>query len=142
MKPLLARSAPPPPPSGRRGPGGGGHGAGSAHPSFAADLSSRWVHPACPARILLWPRPSSTSTPSPFPGSDERMSDAPPPPMIPPPPAPRAVVRVVLLGYMTAGKSTVGQALARRLEWRILDFGVESEQRQGHRNGAPVRGGA
>lgn len=41
------------------------------------------------------------------------------------------VVRVVLLGYMTAGKSTVGAALARRLEWRYLDFDVEIEHRAG-----------
>ncbi|HEX8906607.1 MAG TPA: shikimate kinase [Longimicrobiaceae bacterium] len=40
-------------------------------------------------------------------------------------------MRVVLLGYMTAGKSTVGQALARRLEWRFLDFDVEIEAREG-----------
>lgn len=64
-----------------------------------------------------------------------RMTDAPPPPIdappAPPPPGPRPVVRVVLLGYMTAGKSTVGQSLARRLEWRFLDFDVEIERREG-----------
>ncbi|HEX6746305.1 MAG TPA: shikimate kinase [Longimicrobium sp.] len=58
------------------------------------------------------------------------MTDAPPPP-IAPPSAPRPIVRVVLLGYMTSGKSTVGQALARRLEWRFLDFDVEIERREG-----------
>jgi shikimate kinase len=42
-----------------------------------------------------------------------------------------AIERVVLLGYMTSGKSTVGQALARRLEWDFLDFDVEIEQREG-----------
>jgi shikimate kinase len=41
------------------------------------------------------------------------------------------IERVVLLGYMTSGKSTVGQALARRLEWGFLDFDVEIEQREG-----------
>lgn len=41
------------------------------------------------------------------------------------------IERVVLLGYMTSGKSTVGQALARRLEWRFLDFDVEIERRAG-----------
>lgn len=41
------------------------------------------------------------------------------------------VVRVVLLGYMTSGKSTVGAALARRLEWQYLDFDVEIERREG-----------
>ncbi|HEX2201763.1 MAG TPA: shikimate kinase [Longimicrobium sp.] len=47
------------------------------------------------------------------------------PELLPPP------VRVVLLGYMTSGKSTVGAALARRLEWRFLDFDVEIERREG-----------
>jgi shikimate kinase len=45
------------------------------------------------------------------------------------------IERVVLLGYMTSGKSTVGQALARRLEWQFLDFDVEIE----HRAGATVK---
>lgn len=47
-------------------------------------------------------------------------------------PRPRlAISRVVLLGYMCSGKSTVGQALARRLEWSYLDFDVEIERRGG-----------
>jgi shikimate kinase len=46
------------------------------------------------------------------------------------PPFP-GVHRVVLLGYMASGKSTVGAALARRLEWSFLDFDVEIEQREG-----------
>jgi shikimate kinase len=41
------------------------------------------------------------------------------------------VGRVVLLGYMCSGKSTVGAALARRLEWSYLDFDVEIERREG-----------
>lgn len=41
------------------------------------------------------------------------------------------IERVVLLGYMTSGKSSVGQALARRLEWEFLDFDVEIEHRAG-----------
>jgi len=41
------------------------------------------------------------------------------------------IVRVVLLGYMCSGKSTVGEALARRLEWRFVDFDVEIEHREG-----------
>jgi shikimate kinase len=45
---------------------------------------------------------------------------------------PAAALRVVLLGYMCSGKSTVGEALARRLEWRFLDFDVEIERREGH----------
>jgi shikimate kinase len=42
----------------------------------------------------------------------------------------RRVKRIVLLGYMCAGKSTVGDALARRLEWDFLDFDVEIERRE------------
>jgi shikimate kinase len=48
-----------------------------------------------------------------------------------PPRPPLAIGRVVLLGYMCSGKSTVGQALARRLEWSYLDFDVEIERRGG-----------
>ncbi|HEX2189863.1 MAG TPA: shikimate kinase [Longimicrobiaceae bacterium] len=51
-------------------------------------------------------------------------------PEIAPRPRP-AVARVVLLGYMASGKSTVGEALARRLEWDYLDFDVEIERREG-----------
>lgn len=47
------------------------------------------------------------------------------------PPPPLVVSRVVLLGYMTSGKSTVGAAVARRLEWSFLDFDVEIERREG-----------
>ncbi|HVG44618.1 MAG TPA: shikimate kinase [Longimicrobium sp.] len=46
-------------------------------------------------------------------------------------PAPHPVDRVVMLGYMTSGKSTVGAAVARRLEWGFLDFDVEIERRAG-----------
>ena len=47
------------------------------------------------------------------------------------PPAPQPVERVVMLGYMASGKSTVGAAVARRLEWGFLDFDVEIERREG-----------
>ena len=40
------------------------------------------------------------------------------------------IERVVLLGYMCSGKSTVGQSLARRLDWQFLDFDVEIERRE------------
>jgi shikimate kinase len=49
----------------------------------------------------------------------------------PPPPGRIPIRRVVLLGYMCSGKSTVGAALARRLEWSYLDFDVEIEHREG-----------
>ncbi len=42
-----------------------------------------------------------------------------------------AVSRIVLLGVMGAGKSTVGKALARRLGWDFLDFDREIERREG-----------
>ena len=41
----------------------------------------------------------------------------------------RKLYRIVLLGYMCSGKSTVGESLARRLEWRYVDFDVEIERR-------------
>jgi shikimate kinase len=41
------------------------------------------------------------------------------------------IERVVLLGYMCSGKSSVAASLARRLGWRFLDFDVEIEQREG-----------
>jgi shikimate kinase len=45
----------------------------------------------------------------------------------------------VLLGFMGSGKSTVGEALARRLEWRYLDFDVEIERREGAAVSAIIR---
>ena len=41
------------------------------------------------------------------------------------------IERIVLLGFMCCGKSTVGESLARRLEWRLLDFDREIERREG-----------
>jgi shikimate kinase len=41
------------------------------------------------------------------------------------------IQRVVLLGYMCSGKSTVAESLARRLGWRFLDFDVVIEEREG-----------
>lgn len=41
------------------------------------------------------------------------------------------IERIVLLGYMCSGKSTVGESLARRLDWQFLDFDVEIERREG-----------
>jgi shikimate kinase len=45
---------------------------------------------------------------------------------VPEPPA-----RVVLVGFMGAGKSSVGRRLARRLGWRFLDLDRSIEQRAG-----------
>jgi shikimate kinase len=36
--------------------------------------------------------------------------------------------KVYLVGFMTAGKTTVAQALARRLSWEALDLDAEIEQ--------------
>lgn len=44
-----------------------------------------------------------------------------------------AVERIVLLGLMGAGKSTVGPRLARRLGWRYVDLDREIERRAGQR---------
>jgi len=43
----------------------------------------------------------------------------------------KSLQRVILLGYMCSGKSSVGEALARRLQWQFLDFDVEIERREG-----------
>jgi shikimate kinase len=40
------------------------------------------------------------------------------------------VERVVLLGFMCSGKSSVGESLARRLNWAFVDFDVEIEKRE------------
>lgn len=39
--------------------------------------------------------------------------------------------RIVLLGFMCSGKSSVAASLARRLDWRMLDFDLEIERREG-----------
>lgn len=41
------------------------------------------------------------------------------------------VERVVLVGFMCSGKSSVAASLARRLDWSFVDFDVEIEQRTG-----------
>ncbi|TVP42369.1 MAG: shikimate kinase [Gemmatimonadales bacterium] len=50
------------------------------------------------------------------------------PPTTPPPEAPR---RILLVGFMAAGKSAVGRALARDLFWRFLDMDREIARRAG-----------
>lgn len=44
---------------------------------------------------------------------------------------PRSVQRIVLTGFMGAGKSTVGRLLAARLGWEFLDLDAQIEQRAG-----------
>ncbi|MEK9502876.1 shikimate kinase [Gaopeijia maritima] len=39
--------------------------------------------------------------------------------------------RVVLVGFMASGKTTVGAALARRLGWRLIDIDAELVAREG-----------
>jgi shikimate kinase len=41
------------------------------------------------------------------------------------------IARVVLIGFMASGKSTVGELLARRLRWAFVDFDDEIERRTG-----------
>ena len=41
------------------------------------------------------------------------------------------VLRVLLVGFMASGKSTVGREVARRLGWAFLDFDTEVERRRG-----------
>lgn len=50
------------------------------------------------------------------------------PPRVEPRPPVR---RVVLVGFMASGKSTVGRRLAERLGWDFLDFDEEIERRTG-----------
>jgi shikimate kinase len=48
--------------------------------------------------------------------------------------------RIVLLGFMCSGKSSVADSLARRLDWRYLDFDVEIERREGRSVAAIIDG--
>jgi shikimate kinase len=83
------------------------------------------LHAAGSARNL--PCGGAVRQPSPIPSIPTNAENAVPDTL---PPA-LVIERVVLLGYMTSGKSTVGQALARRLGWEFLDFDVEIEHREG-----------
>lgn len=51
------------------------------------------------------------------------------------------VVRVVLVGFMGAGKSTVGPVVARALGWGFVDLDDEIERREGRPAGEIVREG-
>jgi shikimate kinase len=44
---------------------------------------------------------------------------------------PACIARIVLVGFMGAGKSTVGALLARQLQWRFLDADSVLEDRAG-----------
>lgn len=50
-----------------------------------------------------------------------------------------APARVVLLGFMAAGKTTVGRRLAERLGWDFVDFDREVERRSGRTIGTIFR---
>ena len=43
------------------------------------------------------------------------------------------IERVILVGFMCSGKSTVGRLLARRLDWEFIDFDEEIERARGER---------
>lgn len=47
--------------------------------------------------------------------------------------------RIVLVGFMAAGKTTVGRRLADRLGWRFVDFDEALERRTGLAPGALIR---
>jgi len=47
------------------------------------------------------------------------------------PTIPRAAARIVLIGFMGAGKSTIGPLLAARLGWHFLDADQQLERRSG-----------
>ena len=47
--------------------------------------------------------------------------------------------RIVLVGFMAAGKSEVARILARRLGWEVVDFDDAIRQRTGRSPGAIIR---
>ncbi|MBW3554965.1 MAG: shikimate kinase [Gemmatimonadetes bacterium] len=51
-------------------------------------------------------------------------------------PAPR---RIVMVGFMAAGKSVVGRELARRLGWRLVDLDERIAERAGRSAGQLIR---
>ena len=56
------------------------------------------------------------------------QAEAPPPSSVP---APAGLHRIVLMGYMGAGKTSVGRLLARSLGWTFLDLDTHIEARTG-----------
>ena len=57
----------------------------------------------------------------------------------PPPNLAESVERIVLVGFMGAGKSTVGPLLARALGWRFVDLDGEVERTEGSSVAALIR---
>lgn len=51
-----------------------------------------------------------------------------------------SVERIVLIGFMGAGKSTVGPLLARTLGWRFVDLDAEVERTEGSSVAELIRG--
>ncbi len=43
-----------------------------------------------------------------------------------------AVTRIYLIGFMGAGKSTIGRRLATKLGWKFIDLDEEIERTEGH----------
>ncbi len=56
-----------------------------------------------------------------------------------PPELPGPLERIVLVGFMGAGKSTVGPLLARTLGWRFVDLDAEVERAEGSSVAALIR---
>jgi len=57
-----------------------------------------------------------------------------------PPDLTGSVERIVLIGFMGAGKSTVGPLLARALGWRFVDLDAEVERAEGSSVAELIRG--
>src|SRR6201994_1257588 len=64
------------------------------------------------------PEPKSETKPEPKPGAGSA-----------PTPTPPHLRRLVLTGFMGAGKSTIGRLLAARLNWSFLDLDAHLEAR-------------
>ena len=61
----------------------------------------------------------------------ENMPNPEPGPTLTPAPIPAHLRRLVLTGFMGAGKSTIGRLLAARLSWQFLDLDAHLEARTG-----------
>ena len=51
----------------------------------------------------------------------------------------RVIERIVLVGFMAAGKTTVGRILAERLDWDFVDFDAAISERVGKAPGDVIR---